>query len=71
MIHLLRLGEETGRLADMALRAADIHDEQVRLGLQRLTSLIVPVVTIVTGMAVAGIIASLVTAMLSLNDLAI
>jgi len=71
MIHLLRLGEETGRLADMALRAADIHDEQVRLGLQRLTSLVVPVVTIVTGLAVAGIIASLVTAMLSLNDLAI
>ena len=71
MIHLLRLGEETGRLAEMALRAADIHDEQVRLGLQRLTSLIVPVVTIVTGLAVAGIIASLVTAMLSLNDLAL
>lgn len=71
MIHLLRLGEETGRLADMALRAADIHDDQVRATLQRLTSLIVPCVTIVTGLAVAGIIASLVTAMLSLNDLAL
>ncbi len=71
MIHLLRLGEETGRLGEMALRAADIHDEQVRLGLERLTGLIVPAVTIVTGLAVAGIIASLVTAMLSLNDLAL
>ncbi|MFI4986208.1 MAG: type II secretion system F family protein [Alphaproteobacteria bacterium] len=71
MVHLLRLGEETGRLAEMALRAADIHDEEVRLGLERLTSLIVPAVTIVTGLAVAGIIASLVTAMLSLNDLAL
>jgi general secretion pathway protein F len=71
MIHLLRLGEETGRLAEMALRAADIHDDQVQTSLQRLTSLIVPAVTIVTGLAVAGIIASLVTAMLSLNDLAL
>src|SRR5258708_28121286 len=25
-MHLLQLGEETGKLADMALRAADIHD---------------------------------------------
>ena len=71
MVHLLRLGEETGRLAEMALRAADIHDELVRIGLQRVSSLIVPVVTIATGLMVAGIIASLVTAMLSLNDLAL
>lgn len=71
MIHLLRLGEETGHLAEMALRAADIYDDQVQVSVQRLTSLIVPFITIVTGLAVAGIIASLVTAMLSLNDLAL
>lgn len=71
MIHLLRLGEETGHLAEMALRAADIYDDQVQISVQRLTSLIVPFITIVMGLAVAGIIASLVTAMLSLNDLAL
>ena len=71
MLDLLRLGEETGRLADMALRAADIHEEQVRRTVQRLVSLMVPIITVVTGLIVSGIIASLVVAMLSLNELAL
>ncbi len=69
-IHLLRLGEETAQLAGMALRAADIHEENTRLSTQRLTALLVPAMTILMGVAVGGIVASLMTAMLSLNDLA-
>jgi general secretion pathway protein F len=69
-IHLLRLGEETAQLAGMALRAADIHEERTRLATQRLTSLLVPAITVLMGLAVGGIVASLMTAMLSLNDLA-
>jgi general secretion pathway protein F len=68
--YLLRLGEETAQLAAMALRAADIHEERTRLGTQRLTSLLVPAMTILMGVAVGGIVASLMTAMLSLNSLA-
>jgi general secretion pathway protein F len=69
-IHLLRLGEETAQLAAMALRAADIHEEKTRLATQRLTALLVPAMTILMGLAVGGIVASLMTAMLSLNNLA-
>ena len=54
----------------MSLRAADIHDEQARLIVQRIVALLVPVITITMGLAVAGIVGSLLTAMLSLNDLA-
>jgi general secretion pathway protein F len=69
-IHLLRLGEETAQLGGMALRAADIHDERTRLATQRLLSLLVPGLTILMGLAVGGIVTSLMTAMLSLNNLA-
>jgi general secretion pathway protein F len=69
-IHLLRLGEETAQLGAMALRAADIHENRTRLATQRLTALLVPAITILMGIAVGGIVASLMTAMLSLNDLA-
>ena len=69
-IHLLRLGEENAQLGPMALRAADIHEERTRLATQRLVALLVPAITILMGLAVAGIVASLMTAMLSLNDLA-
>ncbi len=70
-IHLIELGEETGKLSQMTLRAAEIHGEQVGQSVQRLVAMLVPVVTIVMGMAVAGIVASLLVAMLSLNDLAL
>jgi general secretion pathway protein F len=69
-IHLLQLGEEAAQLSAMALKAADIHDEQARLMMQRLVALTVPAITIIMGFAVAGIVGSLLTAMLSLNDLA-
>jgi general secretion pathway protein F len=69
-IHLLRLGEENAQLGPLALRAADIHEESTRLAMQRVVALLVPAITILMGVAVAGIVASLMTAMLSLNDLA-
>jgi general secretion pathway protein F len=70
-IHLLQLGEEAAQLSSMALKAADIHDEQARLMMQRLVALSVPLITIAMGLAVAGIVSALLTAMLSLNDLAV
>jgi general secretion pathway protein F len=69
-IHLLQLGEEAAQLAAMSLKAADIHEEQARLMMQRLVALAVPAITIAMGLTVAGIISALLTAMLSLNDLA-
>jgi general secretion pathway protein F len=70
-IHLLQLGEEAAQLSTMSLKAADIHDEQARLMMQRLVALLVPTITIAMGLAVAGIVSALLTAMLSLNDLAV
>lgn len=67
---LLRLGEETAQLGPMALRAAEIHEERARIGLQRLVALVTPAITIIMGAAVAGIVAAMMLAMLSLNDLA-
>jgi general secretion pathway protein F len=70
LVYLLRLGEETAQLGPMALRAAEIHEEQTRLGVMRLVSLLVPVITMLMGAAVAWIVSSLILAMLSLNTLA-
>jgi general secretion pathway protein F len=70
MVYLLRLGEETAQLGPMALRAAEIHEEQSRLAIERMVSLLVPVLIILIGGAVAGIVSALMLAMLSLNDLA-
>jgi general secretion pathway protein F len=70
MVQLLRLGEDTAQLGPLSLRAADIFEERTRLGVQRLLALLVPAITILMGAAVAGIVSSLLLAMLSLNDIA-
>jgi general secretion pathway protein F len=54
----------------MSLRAAEIHEEQSRIRIERMTALLVPVLILTMGVAVAGIVSSLLLAMLSLNDLA-
>ena len=69
-IYLLRLGEETAQLGAMALRAAEIHEERTRINTQRLVALLTPTITIVMGGLIAGIVSSLLLAMLSLNNLA-
>lgn len=68
-VHLVQLGEEAAQLAGLSLKAADIHEERVRLMVQRLVALAVPIITITMGLAVAGIVGTLITTMLSLNDL--
>jgi general secretion pathway protein F len=70
LVHLLKLGEATAQLGPLALRAADVHEERTRLALQRMVALLVPAITILMGAAVAGIVSSLLLAMLSLNDIA-
>lgn len=69
-VHLLRLGEETAQLGTIAMRAAEIHEEASRVSMQRLVALLTPTITILMGAVIAGIVSSLLLAMLSLNDLA-
>lgn len=70
-LDLVRVGEETGRLNEMLLRQADICDREVKHTIDRLLSLLVPVITVCLGFVVAGLIASLLVAILSINDLAL
>ncbi|NHN87701.1 type II secretion system F family protein [Acetobacter conturbans] len=70
MTHFLQVGEETAQLAQLCLKAADIHEEASRVTIQRLLAILVPAITIIMGLLVAGIVSALLLAMLSLNDLA-
>ena len=70
-LQLIRVGEETGRLEEMLQEIADIYDEEVQHLLERLVALLVPGITIVTGLIVALIVVSVISAMISINDLAL
>jgi general secretion pathway protein F len=66
---LVQVGEDSGQLEPMLLKVADIYDEEVKRTLQRLMTLLVPLVTIGLGLLVAGIIAAMLSAILSTYDL--
>jgi len=71
MIDLVKIGEESGKLDAMLERQADLDEQRIRNTIDRLLAILVPALTIVLGMIVAGLIASLLVAILSINDLAI
>ena len=69
-IQMIKMGEETGRLEEMLLRVATIYDKQLRVAIQRLLAFLEPVLIISLGLMIAGIIVSILLAILSVNDLA-
>jgi general secretion pathway protein F len=69
-VQLARVGEETGRLADLLVEAADTLDREAQGTIDRLLSVMVPSITIIMGAIVAALIASVLVGILSLNDLA-
>ncbi|MFO1153826.1 MAG: type II secretion system F family protein [Rhodospirillales bacterium] len=68
--HLLRIGEESGRLEDMLFRVADTYEVEVQRSIQRLLTLLVPAITIVMALLISGIIVSILLPMMSINELA-
>lgn len=70
-IGFIRTGEETSQLALMLSRLAVVLDRDVRTRLERLVAILTPAITIVLGTAVAVIIASVMSAILGFNELAV
>jgi general secretion pathway protein F len=70
-LDLVRIGEETGRLDEMLLRQAELYEREIKHAVDRLMTLLVPFMTVFMGLIVAGLIASILMAILSVNDLAL
>lgn len=68
--HLVAIGEETGRLDTMFLRAADIYDADTKAAIKRFTSLFEPLIILVMGVAVGALILSMLLAITGINEMA-
>ena len=69
-VQLIRVGEETARLEEMLLKTAEIFEDESRRSVERLLALLVPAITILLGVVVALAVGSLLTAILSVYELA-
>ncbi len=69
-VHMIRVGEETGQLDDMLFQVADTYDGEVQTTVKRLLALMEPALILGLGVVIAGIIMSILVAIISINDLA-
>ncbi len=69
-IQMIKLGEESGHLDQMLDRVATTYDKEVKTAVTRMLALLEPALIVGLGIMIAGIIISILMAILSVNDLA-
>jgi general secretion pathway protein F len=69
-IRMLRIGEETGQLPTLAGRVAEFYEAKLQRSLDRLVAIVGPLAIITISVVVGGLIVSIITALLSINQLA-
>ncbi len=67
-VHMVAVGEETGRLDAMLLKVADVYDQEVNTALKRALGLLEPILILTLAVVVGGIIYSLMSALLGLTE---
>jgi len=69
VVALIRVGEETGKLAKSAEYLAQMFDERLEIATQRLVTILEPLIIIAVSAVVATIIISIMGAVVSVYDL--
>ncbi len=67
-VHLLEVGEETGRMDAMLLQVAETYDRELRTSLKRLIAFFEPVIILIMGTVFGFMIVSILYSILSIND---
>jgi len=70
-LSFLRTGEETAQLGLMLGRLADVLDRDVRTAISRIITVLTPMITVAMSALVATVIASIMSAILGFNELAV
>jgi general secretion pathway protein F len=68
-VHMVMVGEETGKLDDMLAQVAEVYDREVAATIKRLLALVEPVMLIGMGLVIGIIIMSILSAMLGMTSL--
>lgn len=68
-LHMLRVGEETGQMEQLLNEVANIYDTEVRNAVQRMLSLLEPILILIMAVAILLIIGAILIPMISMADL--
>lgn len=68
-LHMIAVGQETGRLEGMLSSVAEHYDQEVKRATKRLTSMLEPILIVGMGLVIGTVVISMLTAIFSINDL--
>ncbi len=67
-MHLIEVGEESGKLETMLVQVADVYDNEVRSSIRNLIAFFEPALILVMGIIIGTIVVSMLLAIFSIND---
>jgi type II secretion system protein F len=68
-VHMIGVGEETGKLDEMLSRVAETYEENVQTSVKRFVSLLEPLIIVIMGGVVFFIVVSILLAIFSINEI--
>jgi general secretion pathway protein F len=68
-VHMIEVGEETGKLDEMLAKVAETYEENVQTSVKRFVSLLEPLIILVMGLIVGFIVISMLLAIFSINEI--
>jgi general secretion pathway protein F len=68
-LHLIEVGEESGKLDSMLLQVAEIYDGEVRNGIKNLISFFEPALIVFMGVVIGSMVVSMLMAIFSIYDM--
>lgn len=69
-VRMLRVGDETGDLSAIARHAAQFYEQRLAIGLDRLMGAIGPATIVLVSVGIGGLVVSIMSALLSITELA-
>jgi general secretion pathway protein F len=68
-MHLIEVGEESGKLDTMLIQVADVYDVEVRNSIKNLIAFFEPALILTMGLVIGTIVVSMLMAVFSINDM--
>ena len=68
-VHMITVGEETGKLDEMLIKVAENYEANLQIALKRFVNLLEPFIILIMGSVVGFIVISMLLAIFSINDM--
>jgi type IV pilus assembly protein PilC len=70
LVNMIEVGEQTAQLETVVLKVADFYDEEINEVVNSLTKIMEPLILVIIGLTVGGLVAAIMLPIIQLTDIA-